>query len=87
MNRYKLELGPDGIVWCSVQPLMADVAENLDKLKKIVYEGSDKHELDLKILGLEAVYSFLGALVTEKKLEQLRKEHEVKTETTNHTLQ
>jgi hypothetical protein len=75
VNRYKLEQGPDGITWVSIQPLMADVAENLDKLKNIVYDGADKHEIDMRILGLTAIYEFLGALVTEKKLEQLRVEH------------
>jgi hypothetical protein len=55
--------------------MMADVAENLDKLKAIKYAGPDKHEIDMRILGLTAIYEFLGALVTEKKLEQLRVEH------------
>ena len=82
MNRYKLEKGPDGITWVSVEPLMLDIQENLDKLKTIVYEGDDKRELDMRILGLEAIGSFLGALLTENKLEQLRKEHG--KEQTNH---
>lgn len=82
MNRYKLEKGPDGITWVSLEPLMVDIQENLDKLKTIVYEGDDKRELDMRILGLEAIGSFLGALLTENKLEQLRKEHG--KEQTNH---
>jgi hypothetical protein len=61
---------------------MLDIQENLDKLKTIVYEGDDKRELDMRILGLEAIGSFLGALLTENKLEQLRKEHG--KEQTNH---
>ena len=85
MNRYKLELGPDGTVWVSIQPLMQDIQDNLEKLKKIVYEGDDKRELDMRILGLEAINSFLGALVTEKKLELMRKEHEEK-QTNNQSL-
>ena len=74
-NRYRLEKGPDGITWVSIEPLMQDVVESLDKLKNIVYDGADKHEIDMRILGLTAIYEFLGALVTEKKLEQLRVEH------------
>ena len=74
-NRYRLEKGPDGITWVSIEPLMQDVVESLDKLKNIVYDGEDKHEIDMRILGLTAIYEFLGALVTEKKLETLRVEH------------
>lgn len=84
-NRYKLENGPDGTTWCPIQPLMLDIAENLEKLKKIVYDGNDKQEIDMRILGLQAIYEFLGALLTEKKLELLRAEHDSKT--TSHTIQ
>lgn len=75
MNRYQLVKAEDGTVWVSIQPLMHDVSDNLDKLKTIVYEGDDKRELDMRILGLEAIGSFLGALLTEQKLTDLRKEH------------
>ena len=81
MNRYKLENGPDGTTWVSLQPLAQDVSDNLDKLKNIVYDGEDKRELDMRILGLEAILSFIGALITEKKLELLRREHEEKQTT------
>ena len=86
MNRYRLENGPDGTTWVSLQPLAQDVSDNLDKLKNIVYDGEDKRELDMRILGLEAILSFIGALITEKKLEQLREQH-AKEQTSNHTIQ
>ena len=75
MNRYQLVKAEDGIVWCPIQPLMLDIQENLDKLKTIVYDGDDKRELDMRILGLEAIGSFLGALLTEQKLTDLREQH------------
>jgi arginase family enzyme len=77
-NRYVLQNGPDGITWCSLQPLMEDINENISKLMNMdITELSDdnKEIFELKILGLRTVYQFIGSLVQEKDLELLREEH------------
>jgi hypothetical protein len=77
-NRYVLQNGPDGITWCSLQPLMEDINENISKLMDIdISQLSDdnKHIFEMKILGLRTVHQFIGSLVQEKDLELLREKH------------
>lgn len=77
-NRYVLQNGPDGITWCSLQPLMEDINENICKLMDIdITDLSDdnKHIFEMKILGLRTVHQFIGSLVQEKDLELLREKH------------
>lgn len=56
MNRYKLQSGPDGIVWCSLNPLEADLREQLDN-------ATDEHTRT----NLYAVLTFVQALIIESK--------------------
>ena len=68
---YKLEKDVDGTLWVTVKELMVDVKDALDKLSKLEdprLEEVDKKELNAKIVGLHAIYTFLGALVTEQTL-------------------
>lgn len=68
--RYKLETGPDGTVWCPIQPLMLDIKESMDKLEQINTDELstlDKDVMDFNILGMKAIYTFLGALLQEQK--------------------
>ena len=77
--RYKLVKAEDGIVWVSIQPLMADIEENLDKIKQIPtiqLNDEDNRGLNLKIIGLESIYQFLGALLTEQQLVELKEQHD-----------
>ena len=76
-NRYKLVKAEDGVVWVSIQPLMEDIRESKTKMFSIDtsrLSPEQKSEFQLRMVGLEAVYEFLGALVTEKQLEELREE-------------
>lgn len=79
MNRYKLVKAEDGTIWVSIQPLMEDIRDSKTKLFAVDTSrlGSEqKSEFQLRMVGLEAVYEFLGALCTEKQLEELREERD-----------
>jgi hypothetical protein len=78
---YSLERKND-ITTVTVEPLMNDVLDALNKMKQIkddMLDDTDKQQLRLKIIGLEAIYTFLGGLVTEKNLEELRKKYGVES--------
>lgn len=72
----------DDVTYVSVEPLMNDALDALNKMKEIKTEGLDeidKQQLRLKILGLESIYTFLGGLVTEQNLAELREKYGVKS--------
>jgi hypothetical protein len=72
----------DSITTVTVEPLMNDVLDALNKMKQIkddMLDDTDKQQLRLKIIGLEAIYTFLGGLVTEQNLVELRKKYGVET--------
>jgi hypothetical protein len=80
LNSYKLAKGSDNTVWVSIQPLMYDINRSLELLMDIptdTLKEEDLQHLDFKILGMRAIHSFLGALLTEQQLEDLRGEHNV----------
>lgn len=71
--KYQLVKGPDDIVWVSIQPLMDDVNESLKKLVEIdisELSDTDKDIMDFNILGMKAIYTFMGALVQESKIKE-----------------
>jgi hypothetical protein len=76
-NRYKLQTGPDGLIWVPIQPLMEDVKEacyKLEALDQHLYDqmNSDEKEIYmLKIKGLDTIYSFLGSLKIEHELQSM----------------
>jgi len=75
MNNYKVERGPDGTRWVSVEPLMKDINEAIIKMMDIDVSGlSDENQriMDLKILGLRTVYEFMGSIITADNLAQKR---------------
>lgn len=78
-NTYKLHKDIDGVLWVSVKELMNDIKTALDGMTNLndprLIEV-DKKELDTKIIGLHAIYTFLGALVTEQTLIDKKKELE-----------
>lgn len=79
MNTYEL-FREDGITWVSIENLMSDVNDALLKMRKISEVGldsTDVQQLRLKIVGLEAIYTFLGGLVTEQNLKELREKYGV----------
>ena len=69
----------DDKLWVSVHELMNDIKDALEKLTNLSDPRLievDKKEIDAKILGLHAIYTFLGALVTEQTLLDKKKELE-----------
>lgn len=77
MNRYKLVKAEDGTIWVSLQPLMEDIRDSKTKMFSIDtsrMSQEQKSEFQLRMVGLEAVYEFCGALITEKQLEEMREE-------------
>jgi hypothetical protein len=78
-NTYEL-FREDDITWISIEPLMNDINDALIQMRKISEVGLDSvdvQQLRLKIVGLEAIYTFLGGLVTEQNLKELREKHGV----------
>ena len=64
----------DGIVWVTVQPLMTEVRQALERAKNIdvsTMDTDDKRGVDFTILSMEAVYNFLGSLMTEHNVNEL----------------
>lgn len=71
---YKMVKAEDGIVWVTIQPLMNDVRQALENAKKIDVsdmDSNDKRGVDFTILSMEAVYNFLGSLMTEHNVSEL----------------
>jgi hypothetical protein len=72
-NAYKLKRDKKGTTWVSIEPLMKDVAEHIKMVSDLDIADLDKfdqHQYNLKLLGLNAIYTFLGALVTEQTLNE-----------------
>jgi len=78
-NTYEL-FREDDITWVSIENLMNDVNDALGQMRNISEIGLQPHDvqqLRLKIVGLEAIYTFLGGLVTEQNLKELREQYGV----------
>ena len=76
---YKLVRAEDGIVWVSIQPLMNDVRQALENAKNIDINdmnNDDKRGVDFTILSMEAVYNFLGSLLTEQNVKDMLEKEE-----------
>ena len=56
-HQYKLQHGPDGITWVSLEPLYSDICQQLD--------NPANHDNQLVIDSLFAVKAFVGALIDE----------------------
>lgn len=84
MNTYQL-FKEDNITYVSLEPLLNDVRDALVKMKDIKTDDLDdttKHQLNLKILGLESIYTFVGGLITEQNLNELREKYNGETSDT-----
>ena len=80
MNLYRLERREDKNIWVTIQPLMADIQKHFDNLHDMdtsEFTDQDRELLDLKIVGLRAIYEFLGALKLEHELKELRDQNEI----------
>jgi len=78
VNSYKLERREDKNIWVPIQPLMADIQKHFDNLHEMdtsEFTEQDKKLLDFKIVGLRAIFEFLGALKLEHELKELRDQH------------
>lgn len=85
MNTYQL-FREDGVTWVTIENLMNDVNDALQKMRKISELGLEPHDvqqLRLKIVGLEAIYTFLGGLKTEQDLADLRQQYGVEDNDTS----
>ena len=72
---YQLEKGPDGTVWVSIQPLQHDINKSLEHLVTVDTSSMSTQEQDImefNILGMKAIYTFLGALLEEQKQKEFR---------------
>jgi len=79
-NTYNLERREDKNIWVNIQPLMADIQTHFDNLHEMdtsEFTEQDKQLLDLKVIGLRAIYEFLGALKLEHELKELRDQTEI----------
>jgi len=80
MNSYKLERRQDKNIWVNIQPVMADIQKHFDNLHDMDtsnFTDKDKELLQLKIVGLRAIYEFMGALKLEHELKELRDQQEI----------
>jgi hypothetical protein len=79
---YKIETGPDGIHWVSVEPLMEDTKNALHALMDIdpsALKKEDQDFLNIKIAMCRGVYEFLGSLLTEQTLKDIKAKSNAKT--------
>jgi len=80
MNSYKLERRQDKNIWVNIQPVMADIQKHFDNLHDMDtsnFTDKDRELLQLKIVGLRAIYEFMGALKLEHELKELRDQQEI----------
>jgi len=78
---YKMVRAEDSIVWVTIQPLMTEVKQALANAKEIDTSNmsdDEKRGVDFTILSMEAVWQFLGALLTEQNLTELKQNEENK---------
>lgn len=71
MNEYELKKDEHGDVWVAIQPLQRDIVKHIKLLAEVSIDDLDKYdqkEYDMKLIGLQQVYSFLGALLLEQQL-------------------
>jgi len=81
-NTYKLEKH-NGQTWVNLEPLMADIQTNYNGLCEMdltKFSQSEVELLEMKMVGLQQVYQFLGALVMEAKLSELRETQNIQEE-------
>lgn len=77
----------DGIVWVTIQPLMQDVKQALENAKQIDVSDmdiDDKRGVDFTVLSMEAVYNFLGSLMTEQNLREIVENNKPRTDEALH---
>jgi hypothetical protein len=70
--KYVLQKGPDGITWCSLEPLMLDLKDSIVTLMELELPPEEEEGRSQKLLGLKATYEVLGALVQEANLKEIR---------------
>jgi len=84
MNKtYHIASGPDGIHWLSIEPFQQDIMDALQAMMNMdmtSLKEEDVQDINMRILGLKAIYTMMGSLITEKTLEKLREQHNVTTE-------
>jgi hypothetical protein len=67
---------------------MADIQKHFDNLHDMdtsEFTEQDQELLDLKVVGLRAIYEFLGALKLEHELKELRDRQEIEKQITEGT--
>lgn len=74
---YRVESGPDGIRWVSIEPLLEDIVKAIDGLMKLPTDDLDddgKHIIDMKIVALRSVHEFLGSIITADNLKKMKEQ-------------
>ena len=82
---YKLKRF-DTDIYVSVRPLMADIENILAALEKLPTENlseRDMNELKLRKIGLQAIHTFMGALLTEFQINELQNRGAIRHDITN----
>ncbi|CAB4153369.1 hypothetical protein UFOVP623_6 [uncultured Caudovirales phage] len=69
---YVTTKGPDGITWVSIEPLMNDLKESVITLMNLELPEQEEEGRNKKIMGLQATYEILGALIQESNLKEAR---------------
>lgn len=67
---YVTTKGPDGITWCSIEPLMDDIKQSIIILMDMNLPVEEEDGRNKKLLGLQATYEILGSLVQEANLKE-----------------
>ena len=81
-NTYKLER-QQGYTWVNLEAVMADIQTNYNGLCEMdltKFSQSEVELLEMKMVGLQQVYQFLGALVMEAKLGELKETQNLQEE-------
>jgi hypothetical protein len=69
---YVVTKGPDGTTWVSIEPLMNDLKDSVVTLMNLELPETEEEGRNKKIMGLQATYEILGALIQESNLKESR---------------
>lgn len=69
--KYVVTKGPDNITWVSLEPLMEDIKQSVIHLMDMELPPEEEDGRNKKLLGLNATYEILGALVQESNLKEM----------------
>jgi hypothetical protein len=80
--RYKIQTGPDGVAWVTIQPLIEDCREILDNAIGIdtdTMTEAEKMGHNAAIVSIKSVLEFLNSLMLEHNLNNVKEENNENT--------